>query len=140
MTVTNKMAESSMPQGRKPYTPPRLVSYGHVKDIVQGSTGTKGDGGAGLTRPTCWVAEALYGMDDPRTLVLRAWLTEVHTEKRRGWWLVEVYRALGPTVAGLLRRGAMPRRTLLPLFDALADKAFDNRARTIRDERYRRPV
>src|SRR5687768_10449928 len=99
-----------------------------------------GDGGAGLTRVTCWVAEALYGMNDPRTLVLRAWLTEIYAGKRRGWWLVEVYRALGPTVAGLLRRGALPRRPFLPLFDALACKAFDNRARAIRDERYRRPV
>jgi len=139
VTVINKTAPSTQPRARKPYTPPRLISYGHVKDIVQGNTGNMADGGPGLTK-SCWVAEALYGTADPRTLVLRAWLTEVHAEKRRGWWLVEVYRALGPTVAGFVRRGAVPRRMLLPLFDTLASKAFDHRARTMRDERYRRPV
>jgi hypothetical protein len=137
VTVTNKETDSSVSHGRKPYTPPRLISYGHVKDIVQGATGPKGEQGGSKS---CWVAEALYGVHDPRTLVLRAWLTQVHTAKRRGWWLVEVYRVLGPTVAGLVRRGAVPRRALLPLFDALAAKAFDHRARTITDERYRRPV
>jgi hypothetical protein len=133
VTVTNK----------KPYTPPRLIAYGHVKDIVQGAAGSKSDGGAGLTKqmgPPCRVAEALYGVNDPRTLVLRAWLREVNTRRDRGWWLVEVYRIVGPMVASLIRRGSLPRRTLLPLFDALAGKAFDNQARRILDERYRRTI
>jgi hypothetical protein len=43
-----------VPTGRKPYSKPRLISFGHVKDIVQGGGGTKNnDGGPGLpsTRP-----------------------------------------------------------------------------------------
>jgi hypothetical protein len=133
VTVTNK----------KPYTPPRLIAYGHVKDIVQGGTGNKADGGAGLTKqtgPPCWVAEALYGVDDPRTLVLRAWLMQVHARRDRGWWLVDLYRVVGPTVASLIRRECLSRRTFLPLFDALAGKAFDSRARLIVDERHRRTI
>jgi hypothetical protein len=127
---------------KKPYTPPRLIAYGHVKDIVQGATGNRSDGGAGMTRQTgpCWVADALYGVENPRTLVLRAWLTETHARKDRGWRLVEFYKVVGPAVANLIRRGILPRRLLLPLFDALTRKAFDSRARLIVDERYRRAI
>jgi len=38
------------PTERKPYATPQLVSYGHVKDIVQGSGGSKGDGAANMSR------------------------------------------------------------------------------------------
>jgi hypothetical protein len=129
VTVSNK----------KPYSPPRLIAYGHVKDIVQGGVGGRADGAT--TRQTgCWVADVLYGVDNPRTLVLRAWLRDIHTHGDRGWWFVELYRVVGPTVAGLLRRGRLPRGVLLPLFDRLAGKAFDNRARLILDERHRRAI
>jgi hypothetical protein len=133
VTVTNK----------KPYTPPRLITYGHVKDIVQGATGGKADGGPNLTKqtgPPCWVAEALYGGNDPRTLILRAWLSDIYMRKDRGWWFIELYKVVGPTVASLIRRGRLPRRAFLPLFDALAGKALDCRARLILDERYRRTI
>ena len=36
---------SSVPTGRKPYTKPRLIAYGHVKDIVQGGGSKNNDGG-----------------------------------------------------------------------------------------------
>ena len=36
---------SSVPAGRKPYTKPRLIPYGHVKDIVQGGGAKNNDGG-----------------------------------------------------------------------------------------------
>ena len=38
---------SSVPTGRKLYTKPRLISYGHVKDIVQGGGSKNNDGGGG---------------------------------------------------------------------------------------------
>ena len=134
MNQTNKTTDAKSPAGRKPYAPPRLISYGHVKDIVQGSAGNRADGGPGLTR-MCWVAEALYGVEDPRTLVLRAWLTAIHTERRRGWLLVELYRRFGLKAAGLIHAGRLPRRAFLPLFDRLAVKAFGASARTVIDER-----
>jgi hypothetical protein len=127
--------------GRKPYTPPRLIAYGHVKDIVQGATGSKADSGTTKqTGPPCWVAEALYGVDDPRTLVLRAWLMDVHARKGRGWQWVSLYAAIGQRVAALVRRAAPLRFALRALFDALAERAFDHRARSIADERHRRPI
>jgi len=36
---------------RKPYTKPRLVSHGHVSDVVKGAAGARGDGAAGHSRP-----------------------------------------------------------------------------------------
>jgi hypothetical protein len=125
---------------KKPYTPPRLISYGHVKDIVQGATGNRADGNTTRQGGGCWVADVLYGIENPRTLVLRAWLREIRARKDHGWWLVELYKIVGPTVASLIRRGSLPRRTLLPLFDALSAKAFDSRARLILDERHRRTI
>jgi hypothetical protein len=107
-----------------------VVSYGHVKDIVQTGGGGMGDG-AGTSKNTCWVAEAIYGVDDPRTLVLRSWLTAVLSDRRRGWIFVEMYRRYGQTVARMISAGLLPRRMLLPFFNVLAEKAFDASARII---------
>ncbi len=35
---------------KKPYSTPRLIEYGDVQKLTQGSSGTKGDGG-GSKRP-----------------------------------------------------------------------------------------
>jgi hypothetical protein len=134
-----KTPDPKSPIRRKPYTTPKLVSYGHVKDIVQTGGGGMGDG-TGTSKTTCWVAEALYGVDDSRTLVLRSWMLAVHAGKRRGWLFVELYRRFGQTVARLIHSGWLPRPVLLPLFNLLADKAFDESARTIIHERYRRAL
>jgi hypothetical protein len=142
MTVPTTAPGSQPPAGkRKPYAAPRLISYGHVKDIVQGSTGNKAD--AGTTKQSgapCWIADVLYGVDDPRTLVLRAWLTDIRARKDRGWPWVAMYIAVGRQVAALTRRATALRFVLRPLFDALAVQAFDNRARLIADERHRRQL
>ena len=132
--TTNKTG--SKPGSRKPYAPPKLVSHGHVKKIVQGATGSKGD--AGGTTKTCWIAEALYGPDDARTILLRAWLTGIHANRGRGWMFVELYRRTGPSVAALIRLRLIPRTALRPLFDKLAGKAVAATAQTIRDGRHRR--
>ena len=118
---------------KKPYTPPHVVSYGHVKDIVQGNGGTKNDGGGGLpnSKVTCWIAEALYGKDDPRTLLLRAWLSVIYDERRGGWRWVALYRRFGRGTADLIRRGYLPRSLFQPLFDALVKEALDRSAYAI---------
>jgi hypothetical protein len=137
MTATKKTADATR-KPRKPYTPPRLVSYGHVKDIVQGNDGGMSDT-PGTTR-MCRVAEVLYGAADARTLLLRGWFTAVHAERRPGWLLVEMYRRAGPRAAALLEAGRLPRALFLPLFNRLADKAFSVWARRIQHERHRRAV
>ena len=124
----------STPRKQKPYTPPRLVSHGHVKDIIQGGGGKKFDtGGAGApgNSKACWVAEALYGVEDPRTLLLRAWLSTVYEERRPGWQFVALYARVGRQTARLIEQGALPRGLFRPLFDALVNKALDESAHTI---------
>ena len=66
MNRTNDDAEAAKRVARKPYTAPRLISYGHVKDIVQGGGNRANDPGTGrATKPApCWIAEALFGVDD----------------------------------------------------------------------------
>jgi hypothetical protein len=138
MNGTRKSPAPPSPVGRKPYVSPRLVSYGHVKDIVQGATGSMADGTT--TRATCWIAEALYGIDHPRTLTLRWWMTRIYAMKQRGWIFVAIYRAIGERVAASIHAGFVPRMMLLPLFDVLADKAFDASARMVSDARPGRPL
>jgi hypothetical protein len=122
---------------RKPYKPPNLVLYGHVKDIVQSGGGGMSDA-ADTSKNFCRVAEALYGVDDSRTLLLRSWMVALHTEKRHGWIFVEVYRRLGGRIAALVRARLAPRDMILPLFNSLVEKAFDDRARCLINERHRR--
>jgi len=50
MSATDKSVDRRAPGARKPYAKPRLVSYGHVKDIVQGTGGVMGDGATNMSR------------------------------------------------------------------------------------------
>jgi hypothetical protein len=119
---------------RKPYAPPRLVSYGHVKDVIQGGGGMMSDAAGkppGGKSKSCWVAEALYGVEDPRTLLLRAWLTVIYDGRRPGWVLIALYQRFGRAAANLIRRGCLPKGPFRRVFDVLVDKALDERARVI---------
>jgi hypothetical protein len=119
---------------RKPYAPPKVVSYGHVKDIIQGGGGMKADAGppVGGNSKSCWIAEALYGVHDPRTLLLRAWLSVAYDERRPGWWLfIALYRRFGRATADLIQRGYLPRQIFQPLFDVLVEKALTESAHAI---------
>jgi hypothetical protein len=123
MSESQNPNDLAPPPARKPYSPPRVVSYGHVKDIIQGTTGPGNDGG-GTHSKQCWIAEALYGAHDPRTLLVRAWLTIVYDERRPGWMFVALYRQFGRSAAALIERGLLPRLMFQPLFDALVEKAL----------------
>jgi hypothetical protein len=117
---------------RKPYTPPRLVSYRHVKDIIQGGGGMSSDAAGmppgGRSKTFCWIAEALYGMEDPRTLLFRGWLLRVYDQRRPGWVFVALYRRFGRAVANPIHQGRLPRRLLRLWFDVLLEKALDDSA------------
>jgi hypothetical protein len=108
---------------KKPYSPPTLTTYGALKDIVQGSHGTMGDGAPGNTKG-CWIAEALYGAHDPRTFLLRSWMTGIYDARRRGWPLVALYRRSGPVLARAIRVRPILRRAFRALFDAVLGKAL----------------
>jgi hypothetical protein len=122
MSESQKSSDAIGQPARKPYSPPRLVLYGHVKDIIQGGTGNGND--APDHSKQCWIADALYGAADPRTQLLRAWLTVVYEERRPGWMFVALYRTFGRRTAALIVRGILPRRLFQPLFDALVVKAL----------------
>jgi hypothetical protein len=66
----------------------------------------------------------LYGVDDPRTLLVRSWVTFIYDERRPGWMFVALYRTFGRATANLISRGILPRRLFRPLFDALLEKAL----------------
>jgi hypothetical protein len=128
MSLPDKAADSIQ---RKPYTVPRVISYGSVKEIVQGGGGTGLDAGGAHTK-TCWVAEALYGVDDPRTTLVRAWVTRQYAEKGRWWMFAALYSRYGRAVANSIYRGRLPRQWVRPLFDFLVNTAFDESARAIK--------
>jgi hypothetical protein len=111
-----------------------------VKDIVQGGVGVGADGGALGHSKVCWIAEALYGVDTPRTLLVRGWLTEVYDQKRRWWFLISLYRTFGRPVAGLIRRGSVPAQLFIPLFDYLVVKANHDTARMLKQRRRAPPL
>jgi hypothetical protein len=127
----NRRAASSIPAHRKPYTKPTLTTYGHVKDIVKMPKGsTKADTPSGVTK-SCWIAEVLYGIEAPRTLLVRGWLAEAY-DQRRGWWfLIGLYTTFGQTLADLIRRGCIPAQLFVPLFDYLVVKANDDTVRML---------
>ena len=132
MNLTDKAAETNLTARPKPYAPPRLVCYGSVKDIVQGGGGAGLDAAGGAHTKVCWVAEALYGVYDPRTTLLRAWVTRQHVEKGRWRLFAALYSRYGRAAADLIYRGRLPQQWVRPFFDVLLDKAFDETARTIK--------
>jgi hypothetical protein len=60
----------------------------------------------------CWVARAVYGDDNPRWLLFRAWLLT-----RAPGWLLRVYRRHGPAVADFLRPRPWLQRPVRWLMD-----------------------
>jgi len=114
--------------GKKKYLSPELVSYGNVAQLTRGGGGTLGDGHSTHTR-ACWIAEALYGVDAPRTQLVRAWLTECY-ERREPWSLIVVplYRQFGQRIAAFLRSWPVFKNVFRPLFDLGVRQAHRDRA------------
>lgn len=65
----------------------------------------------------CWIAEAIYGVDDDRTHIVRAWLNGPFRETVLGNAVMNVYLAIGRQVAWCVRRSSWMRIALKPLFD-----------------------
>lgn len=85
-----------------------------------GTAAISGAGQAGSAAlKACWIAEAIYGVDDPRTHLMRYWMNHVWAkESKVGALVMKVYLAIGQSVAKLVRRSLIVRSMFQPLFDA----------------------
>lgn len=87
--------------------------------------------GAGASVATgwkgCWIAEAIYGVDDSRTHTVRAWLNGPYRATFIGSLVMDVYWAIGRPVAWAVRRSSPLRALFKPLFDAALRKATEGR-------------
>lgn len=114
---------------KKKYQTPRLKFYGNVVQLTRGGGGNGADGTGHPHTKQCWIAETLYGVDAPRTLIMRAWLTECY-ERREPWSLVVVplYRRFGQSIAACLRSYPVFKGLFRPLFDLGVRRAHQDRA------------
>jgi hypothetical protein len=100
---------------------------------VRGGGGNMCDA-TGNNTHSCWIAEVLYGIDAPRTLLIRGWLSALDDQGCRWRFLISLYRIYGRRVAGLIQRGHLPARLFVPLFDHLVVKATDDTTRALRHQ------
>jgi hypothetical protein len=115
--------------GKKKYQGPRLVCYGSVAQLTRGGGGHGSDGSGHPHTKVCWIAEIIYGVDAPRTQLIRAWLTECY-ERREPWSLVvlPLYRRFGQRVAAFLDSWPVFKSVFRPLFDLGVRRAHQDRA------------
>src|ERR1700757_356288 len=90
--------------GKRKYKAPHLICYGDVATVTRGMGHGSHDSHGASKNTGCWIAEALYGFDAPRTQIIRAWLTECY-EGREPWSLlvVPLYRQFGQPIAAFLQ-------------------------------------
>lgn len=93
---------------------------------------TLGDIGAGISgglslvksfQGICWIAEALWGIGDLRTELVREWLSIWSKESRVGYLVVQIYKAIGQKVASAIDRFNFVRAVFSPLFSCALDRA-----------------
>lgn len=100
------------------------ASYDPFTDILDPILQAAGTGASGIAKAGgCWIAEAIYGVDDPRTHLVRAWLNGPFRETMLGNAVMDVYLAIGRQVAWFIRRSSALRSILKPLFDKALRKA-----------------
>lgn len=72
---------------------------------------------AGYAAGGCWIAEAIYGVDDPRTHLVRLWLNVEFVKSTTGRMVMALYLRFGQRVASWVRRSTLLKHALKPLFD-----------------------
>lgn len=94
-------------------------AFNNITGAITNAAGAAAKFGKG-----CWIAEAIYGIEDPRTHTVRAWLNGPFRETWTGNAVMGVYLAIGRQVAWVARRSSLLRAALKPLFDAALRKAL----------------
>jgi hypothetical protein len=135
--MSSAKAGQSGLNGKKEYQSPQLVCYGDVALVTRGGKGAMSDIGSAtgsMTMP-CWVAEVLYGVDAPRTQLVRFWLMDSY-ERRTRWALIAVplYRRLGKRVAAAARRYSIVADAFRPLFDSAVRRSLRHYATVVSAE------
>lgn len=87
---------------------------------LMGGIGAMGSGGIF----GCWIAEAIYGVDDIRTHLVRSWLNGAFKRSLMGVLIMKVYLLLGRRVASLVKKHALLKRALRPVFNLALRKAI----------------
>ncbi len=90
--------------------------------------GVAGAGSAFLGNPNfmkgCWIAEAIWGVDDYRTHVVREYLNTKFCESPVGCLVMALYAKYGQRVAEVVRKNTRVRKTIQPLFELAFDRAI----------------
>ena len=121
------------PSVRKIYCSPVLIVYGDVRRLTSGGGGVMMNdlGVVGANTRPCWIAEVLYGVDSPRVILVRAWLSRCF--ERNVWWalaVVPLYVRFGRKVAFATSRSPFLQRILRPVFDRAVRGAYSEYAAT----------
>lgn len=89
--------------------------------------GASGGGGASAIPEgdpsICWIAQALYGDNDPRVATVRTWLMDVYQFHHRGRYFVAAYRKFGRRIAPWVKRFGFLQRIFRPVFDSFLRQA-----------------
>lgn len=86
--------------------------------------GKAASGVSGFKLPSsCWIAEAIYGTNDPRTLLVRAYLNGPFKQTAFGRAVMSLYQRYGRAIAAQVRKHGWLKRALQPLFDKALDHA-----------------
>ena len=95
---------------------------GAIGDLVGAGVGAYG-ASKGKFPITCWIAEAIYGADDFRTHLLRAYLNGPFRETAFGRFVMSLYLRFGRRIAWQVRRHGWLKRAFKSLFDKALGKA-----------------
>lgn len=100
------------------------ASWNGVKYILDPILAAASSGAGSFAKAGgCWIAEAIYGVDDIRTHQVRAWLNGPFRSSWFGNSVMTVYLAIGRQVAWIARRSSVLRWALRPLFDMALERA-----------------
>jgi len=115
--------KNSLNSIKKAYSEPRVAYYGHVAKITRGSSRGQTDGMSGTSK-ACWIAEVLYGIEAPRTQLVRAWLKGSYERgDLTARVVVPLYSRFGMALAAFLRRRPTFQAIFRPLFDLAIKRA-----------------
>jgi hypothetical protein len=103
---------------------------GNLLGPVLGTGGLKTIGIGG-----CWIAEGLYGTNDIRTHITRAYLSGPFAETWIGAIVMKVYRRFGRAIAWEVRHTPWVRKALQPLFDRALKAGIKWLLRSSQDQR-----